>query len=291
MADQDSEPINLEPDNEAAPPPVSGPFPTLRAGRPLGSTDGDIPPTGGEPIDIEDDRPPSQRSIHELDVCPSCSAPMRGADTLVCIRCGFDLKSMRKAETVVGRPTEALLDSGDDSREILVKPGRGDLWLPTAMAGVSAVILLIAYLSAWRGLFPGIDAAAAAGDSAYQVSVGDRMRGVLQFAVLALMWTACGVAAVAMLAHLLGLKLGDMKLSAVRMLGIVTTMRLAAMLNVPYPWLEWTAEAVIQIATFIGLSIVLFRLPPRDAPTLAGIGIVMFVLLWLLAHLIVFVAG
>src|SRR5881394_3589690 len=41
----------------------------------------------GIPIEHKEP-PPGGYSVQELDVCPSCGAPMRGADTLVCTRCG-----------------------------------------------------------------------------------------------------------------------------------------------------------------------------------------------------------
>jgi hypothetical protein len=76
-----------------------------------------------------------------------------------------------------------------------------------------------------------------------------------------------------------------------RMIGIVALMRVASMLNFPAPALEWVVEAVIQGAVFLGLSMALFRLKPRDLPTFGGSTVVLFLLLWVVSHAVVWVTG
>jgi hypothetical protein len=231
------------------------------------------------------DRP----AVKDLDVCPNCGASMRGTDTLVCLRCGFDLKTMKVVKTVTGEvapESEAEQEKGPP----LVEPGMGDLWLPGAMAVISGALLMICYLAGAHGLFP----STAEGTPA-DIGPALRFQYLLRFIIFSAMGAACGLGALAFLANMLGMRLvehiSDLKLAAVRMLGIVVTARLAALIDFPSQTLEWITEIVIQIAAFAGLSIVLFRLNPRDALTLAGAAVILFVLLWLGAYMVVWSAG
>ena len=71
------------------------------------------------------------------------------------------------------------------------------------------------------------------------------------------------------------------------MLAIMLTTRLATLIVLPYLALERTVEAVVQLVLFAGLSIALFRLQPRDAPTLAITFGLIFIVLWVFAHAVV----
>jgi hypothetical protein len=222
-----------------------------------------------------------------LDVCPSCGAPMRGPDTLVCVRCGFDLKTMKKVGTATGAvevSSEELSPEGDT----ISRSGRGDLWLPLGMAAVSAAILLIAYVSGAHGLFPSLKAVASSqGLAMADVPFLTRIFGLLRFIVVTCMTAACGVAALMFMAHLLGQKLGDLRLTVVRMLAIATTVQLARLIDFSSVPLEWIVETVLQIAAFVGFSLLLLHLKPKDALTLAGATVLSFVALWLCGAMIV----
>jgi len=55
-----------------------------------------------EPDDEPDPEPPAESShIKGLDVCPNCASPLGGVDAVVCLRCGFDMKTLKviKVET------------------------------------------------------------------------------------------------------------------------------------------------------------------------------------------------
>jgi len=268
-----------------------------------------------EPIDLEEPAPKTPRpvrmgivpksdsgeaglpSVKELDVCPNCGASMRGGETLICLRCGFDLKTMQVVKTQTGEVavTAAAAAGITDERPVLVQEASWDTWLPLAMAGVGTLALLIGYLSGMLGLFPVIERAAIAAGTVPDVKVADRFLGLLRFVTLSGMWSICGVVALGFVAHLLGMRfvnaVGGLWTAFLRMLGIVVVMRVATMLNIPWPAWEWVVEAAIQGAVFLGLSMLLFRLKPRDLPTFGGSTVVLFLLLWVMSHVVVWVTG
>jgi hypothetical protein len=85
------------------------------------------------------------------------------------------------------------------------------------------------------------------------------------------------------LAHMVKAQLGDAKLAAVRMLGIMAAIGLLAFFNLQNAAAEWTIESVTQALAYLGLTMVLFRLSPRDAATLLGVTIIAVVLLLLVS--------
>ena len=293
MADQPRDNYEIEPDSEI------GSESDLPKPRQVG-----IPRAEHvQPLDVEDDSDQPRRassdqskksSVKDLDVCPSCGATMRGADNLVCIRCGFDLKTMRHVQTKTGEidaaEVAAQQASGGGELQPLIKRGNGDLWLPTILAAVAGIVLLIGYLAGARALFPNVIATNEAGQIV-SISAGMRFNAILKTLILIGMIGACGMGALAFTAYLNGMRLArnwdDLKLGAIRMLATVVVMRLAAFITLPNRALEWTAEAFVQLAIFAGLSIALFRLKPADAPIMTGAAVILFVMLWLAAYVVV----
>jgi hypothetical protein len=201
--------------------------------------------------------PPSQaepESIRALDVCPNCGSPLGGVDTVVCLRCGYDMKAMKviKTDTKASEAEPEEAESGD-----LVEAGMGDVWLPAAMAVAGLGLVGAGYL--WRSpaLFGGTEA----------VSFGQGLLGLIKMLIKTAVFTAAGVGGLAAVAHILQRKLGDVKLAAVRMLGIMAAVGLLAFINFSNDVLEWTLEFIGQAAAVLGLSMVFFRLNFRDAAT------------------------
>ena len=265
-------PLEIE-ESHASPSPANKP--RVHSGKPV-----------GVPVEGEGETPSStstSRTKH-LDVCPSCGANMPGPNEVVCLRCGFDLKTMKLVKTRTGdiEVDEDEKDNAAAARVLISPPGKGDLWLPGAMGGISALLIIIAYLSGSHGLFRD----ALIPESGI-VEGKDRFLGLLQFIVLAGMWTGCGIAALAFMAHLLGMKLGDLRLTAVRAVGIVLTMSLVRLLNFNSAALEWIVEAIGMIGVFVALSMALFNLKPRDLPWFAGSAVFLFFALWLAGNAVV----
>ena len=229
---------------------------------------------------------PGASGVHALDVCPNCGSPMRGSDTLVCMRCGFDLKSMKVIETKTGETTGE--EDEKEQREPLVQEGPGDPWLPLALAIIGAVILLIGCLAGAGGLFPHLRATLEEG-ATLVVSWNERWGAAARFPALIGLWTMCGFGALIAAAWLFGRPFGNVGLGALRMLGIVAIAHCAGFLGFSWRVAEFFIESLLAAAVFFILTMLLFRLKPRDAATLLVVTIVLFLALFVIAHLVTWV--
>ena len=241
------------------------------------------------------------RPIKDLDVCPNCGASMGSTGEILCMRCGFDLKSMKQVKVqtgVVEVPAGGAGAEGEspesvppDQRKPLVTPGRGDVTLPMGIAAAVGVIMFIAYMLGTRALFPPVVDAKGEVVVNGAISIGTRFLGVLEMIVSVGMLTACGLGALWFLAFLLSQRVGDWKLAAARMLGIVAVMQLALFVNLNTYSYERMIEFVIQAAIFSGLCIVLYRLKPKDTPTLLGSTVCLYLIVWFGSWVISRLAG
>ena len=281
---------------------------------PSSAGEGDAPPGGEEkpvkaprPLDLEPPEPPaadeaSSRAavsksaagaepepepsgVRALDVCPNCGSPMRGRDMLVCMRCGFDLKSLKVIETETGQTTE---EEEKEERQPLVQEAAGDPWLPAALAIAAAVVLLIGYLAGAAGLFPQLRSALEEG-ALFSASWDARWGGAARFPLLIALWAMCGFGALIAAAWLFGRPFGNIGLGALRMLAIVAVARCAGFLSFPWRLLEFTAEAIAAAAVFFILSMLLLRLKPRDAATVLVVTVVLFLALYIVARVVTWV--
>lgn len=216
--------------------------------------------------------------------CPNCGAPMRGDDTLLCLRCGYDLKSMSVVETVAADDPTAGAATEAVAVPAITRPGAGGLRLPGAMAVLAAVAMIVGYLAGARGLFPAL--VEAADGPAPTIGWDLRFEFAARFPVLLALWTMCGVGALGALAWLFGREFGDVRLAVVRMVGIMAVARTVSFLDLGWPIAEFIAEAVGQSAVFVVLAAILFRLKLKEAGILLALCIGAFVVLSLGAHLI-----
>lgn len=247
--------------------------------------------------DDDDEVPLAQRSVKELDTCPNCGGSMRGGDQIVCMRCGFDLNSMKVISTATAATApsakpkhgKAAAEAEDEPapREPLTTPGIGDFWLPGAIAAVGAIVLIIAYLAGAVAVFPALEEAALTTETALEIGFMQRVQGLGQEAILWGIWWMCGIGALLILTAVLGMRLGDGVLASMRMLGIVAAMRVTTLIGFANNAAEFIVEAVLSLAIFAGLSIALFRLKPRDAAWLTAGGLGSYLILWVVARLVV----
>ncbi len=231
----------------------------------------DLPDRSEEPEETEQfemEIEPDSDYVKSLDICPNCGKAMGKTRNLICLKCGFDLKTMKVIETKTGETTIEEVEAENKKPKRVSRKGRGDLWLPGGLAGFSTGVLLIGYAIGAAGLFP---------DEAVE-----RISGFFEEMGLMVIWTACGIGGLYCFARLQERPMGRWKLAAMRVAGIVFTMRLATLLDVTRV-LEWPLEAILQIAIATSLSILFFRLKPRDAGMLIVIAILIFLILYLLA--------
>ncbi|UCD74110.1 MAG: ribosomal protein L32 [Phycisphaerales bacterium] len=282
----DEEVIPLEePEEEPGPEPVKGgavPEPVAAGG--------DIP-VG---VPVEERKEPPRRSVKDLDVCPNCGEPMRGSSTLVCMRCGFDMKTMTVVKTELGEIDEEELAV---EKPPLCTAGRGDLWLPGAAAVISVLVLLIAYLIGYDALFAPSDQAAGAATAAAEIESGAesapkaaadgiafplRMRSLARFVAITIFWTACGLASLLALSKLTERPFGDVKLALVRTAAVMTTMALVGLIGFgdDYYNLELATEVILRAALAFSVAMLLFSLNPRETATAGGVTLILAVLLY-----------
>jgi hypothetical protein len=243
-----------------------------------------LPLEGSKPAE---EKPSAEGSVRALDVCPNCGAPMRDTSTLVCLRCGFDLKRLEVIETKTGETTGD--EEGEEKREPLVGPGPGDLWLPLTIAGIALAVLAIGCLAGMKGLFPTLKFAALEAEQAFEVDVSGRLIALVRMPALILLWTICGFGSLVAGAWMFSRPFGDVRLAATRMVAIVAAARVLAFIDLPAKIAEFPLEAIGKAIVFLLLTMWLFRLSVRDAATLLAMTIVSFAALYLVAHLVMWV--
>jgi hypothetical protein len=127
---------------------------------------------------------------------------------------------------------------------------------------MSLVLLAIGCLAGASGLMGGAEEPAS-----FLLRLGALLRVALRTAFLA----ASGLGGLYVLAQVVQARLGDLKLAAVRMAGIMAVLGLPAFTSMASQGLEWTIESIIQGFGFVGLTMFFFGLKLRDALTLLGV--------------------
>ena len=69
----------------------------------------EVPEAGGEPPESESGFTAAATGpyVKTLDVCPNCGANLPSSDSLVCLRCGFNLKTLQVMATETGEAAAA----------------------------------------------------------------------------------------------------------------------------------------------------------------------------------------
>ena len=243
----------------------------------------DPPPPAGETEERPD---PAVSGVHALDVCPNCGSAMRGGDTIVCLECGYDLKTMTVVKTVSGGTASADADQEDEADPLAVAVGPS--WLAHALATGAGAVLVAGCLVGAPGLFR-LAEAAAEGDAAQGIGWPLRFVGLGRLVVIIALWTACGVGGLRSAAWILERPLGDLRRAAASMLAVVSIARLVSFLDLPGPGVELLVEGLGEALVFLGASIVLFRLPPRSAAIVLGFTALSFLVLYATAWTVVWV--
>ena len=240
----------------------------------------------GEPLPLE--APVESRDGREAEPCPNCGAPLRGDDALLCLRCGFDLKSMKVVQTA-SHDDDGAGDGGADDDEVgeeaspasdLVCEGAGNHILPLVLLAISALTMIVGLLIGAQGLYPPL----AAGETVTRW--GDRFEALARYPVTTALWTVCAMGSLLAGAWLFARPFGDARLAFSRVIGIAAVAQTARFLSLPWRWVEVALESVLMAAVFVLLALALFRISLRDAVTLLALTIASFVFLALAASII-----
>lgn len=234
-----------------------------------------------EPLPLEDDEtgevqrpvPPPPSSTMAQDVCPNCGAVLPDGHSLLCLRCGFDLKTNQVVTTRTGVVEVSAAEAGPMVEPALGAKGRGEQWLPLGLAAVSVVVMFVGYLAGAKGLFVGPE----------EPTVGLRLLGLSRYLVLTLLCGVCGIGALVAFAWVHARPFGDIQLAFARMLGIVATMMVVTLLPISPRALEMSVELLLMAAVFAILAIFFYRLDWKGAGWLLAILVMAFGGLWVLS--------
>ncbi len=241
--------------------------------------DGSREPTDGENGARETEEPPKS-SVKALDVCPNCGATMREGNLLVCLRCGFDLKTLRVLETQTGE--EEHEEEEEEPPEPLCRPGRGDFLVPGILAGISVLLISIGYLFGADGLY---DLKSEEGFPIDPTAVQRFGQWGVYLATLVL-GSLCGLAGVFVVSRLNETTFGDWRLGSLRIVAVFATMWLAKFVDLGDGFVELSAEWILHAGIFVGLSMFFFCFTPRDGTTAGLTALLLAVVFWGLAAII-----
>lgn len=258
---EDAEPIELEPLKED---------PAVRSG-------------GSEPSAA------TRSKIADLDVCPNCGAPLTGLDEVVCMRCGFDLRTLQRVETRAAADVEGSEDEGEDVPAApIASSHRPRMILSGALIAIAWVLLLIGYVAGSASLVPGAELhTVGEGEETRQVvAAGARVAGLLKAIVLSGTWVACALAALAVFARLVARPFGDLRAALLHVIAIVSVMQLSRFFDIPLASYERLLELIAQIVIFPVFALVLLRLSRRDVVTYTLMTVLIVLCLYFGSHVL-----
>lgn len=224
----------------------------------------------------------------EPDVCPSCSAPMPGAGDLVCIRCGFDQRTLETIDT-----KESVTETAADEDDQPAMPGKPiaarsalDPWLGLAVFVAAVGLLTSAHAMGWRGVTPRADVA-----GGYEaVTIGTVIMAGLKRIALTVIWSICGVGGLIVAAHILTRPITSLTTAWSRMLAVVGVGMLARLIWLPQ-WAEGAVELVVGLGLATAAMVVLFRLAPRNAGIVLVTGLGFAIILHVSSWMVVWAAA
>jgi hypothetical protein len=242
-----------------------------------GSTSQDPPapeppvPPAGKPVAPGDKPAPFALEAESPEPCPNCGAPLHGGEALVCLRCGFDLKTLDVIET----------ETGVDEHEPetppapISTPGRGGPALAGTIVVACLLLLLVGHALGMRGLYPKVE-------PGLTIANAERVASAGRAVALVGVWTLGALGALVALTVLVARPLGDVRLVLLRLAAIVVVVRLVTVIDLGPAPLEISVEMVLQAGLF-GLGLLaFFAISLHDALVTMAMTIIAVVGIWLL---------
>ena len=150
------------------------------------------------------------------------------------------------------------------------------------------ILLLVAHTALLLGGFSGFVAPGIVADG---FSAAERMEALAQLPVLTGVWTGASLGALALLAWLMARDVGEWSAAIWRLAVISLLARFGAGVPLSAPTLAFMADAVLQCALFVLLSAWFLRLALRDALTMLGLALLLFLGTSALALVIAWATG
>jgi hypothetical protein len=241
------------------------------------------------PLTEPEPDPPAGRTsltVSRPESCPNCGQPLPNDDSIVCVKCGFDLRTVEIRTTAVGPAVEAPPPPRPLTRD-------GISFRVTAItAAVAVAIMLIAYLSGAAGLFPRQEGLFLGADYKFNLArpqAWARLFGLLSFIGQRAIFFLATYAAIAVQSHLKSAPMGNRTVAAAHIACIVCISGLLLLIALPHPGIEAAIELLGQAAIGALGLMTLFRFRPAEAVITLGITILALIILIGGAHLIAWI--
>lgn len=216
--------------------------------------------------------------------CPNCGQPLPDDESIVCVKCGYDLRSTEIRATTVGKPVEQEPPPPPLTRERIS-------WKVTlAVAGGALFVMVVAYLSGVTGLFPR-ENGLFLGESGERFEAvrplpSARLFGMMTYIGQRMIFAASLAGAVLVQAHLRGLPAGNRRSMVAHSAAIASVSGLLLLTALPHPGVESGLELIGQGAVAALGYMTLFRFRPADAVVTLGIAVLGVAIVIGGAHLI-----
>jgi len=241
---------------------------------------------------LDESEEPPQRS---LDICPNCTADIDETMQMVCMNCGYNLRTMKVERTVAGveerDPDEELDEHGRVKRPPLSPPGRGGTVLPLVIASGCAIALLAGLLAGHHGLFAAYVNAQDAEPASVVVGWATRFTGMLRYVVNTGTWAGVVLASLWLFARVMEQPLGEANLVLARAVGMACAMKLASLVPVTTQAIRFPLEMGGHFAILFGLAMAFLKMSPKTAGFFTLMTIIVMMITYLASTLIVWSIG
>ncbi len=217
---------------------------------------------GGEPKGRIDAPSLTDEASAAADRCPKCGAEMSSPDAVVCVKCGYDMRSNKPAKTEVGAAKDG--DEGDEA------PAEATIFIEEDHIGWKIPLVI--------GAAALVSAATLAGVQAE----GGWLRAVVRVLLYGPLQIGLGVGAVAITARLLEERVGRLELALGRMTLAIGLFYLFFMIGQTmnlHPAVQWMIGAGLGGAAYFLVVWLMFAIWPAVALMLAGVHFALWLVL------------
>jgi hypothetical protein len=247
-----------------------------------------VDPTTGPPPAERPETGPIPLLASRPENCPNCGKPLPDDESVVCVSCGYDLRSVQVRPTIVGPAVET-----EPERPKLPLVRERLHWKVMAgIAGAAILVMVIAFLAGAPGLFPRHDGKFADPSGAYTSSRpvgGDRVAAAIRYLGLQGILIGAGVVALFVHGHLRSAPVGDRRAAVAAIAAIMGVASLLNLIALPHGGLEHGLEFFGQCGAAALGFMICFRIRPVDAVVTAGVAVLALLFTIGAAHFVVWI--